>query len=304
MEGVGEAGEIWDAWKDSEWYRELVRFLFHRDFQGRDITAAGRRRIRMWARNFVVFDGRRRKGLFYRERGGKHSLCVLEWDVVAILTRYHDCHGHFAARLLVQFLVGKAYWPTRARDAYYFARTCESCQAMGPLQPSVGSKAIVHLQPFDMVGLDFIGPITPASNTGNKYIIIMVDYFTRFLFAKAVTHATGAAARSLFESVTGSFGDPLSVYTDNGAHFTGEDFHGLLVERGIKHFPAPQSHPSSVGLAERCIQLLMGILKRRVQTTSKTMWDTLIPSAVQTLNTRGVMVHGYTPAELLLEYNP
>ena len=62
MEGVGEAGEIWDAWKDSEWYRELVRFLFHRDFQGRDITAAGRRRIRMWARNFVVFDGQRRKG--------------------------------------------------------------------------------------------------------------------------------------------------------------------------------------------------------------------------------------------------
>ena len=48
----------------------------------------------------------------------------------------------------------------------------------------------------------------------------------------------------------------------------------------------------------------MGILKRRVQTTNKTMWDTLIPSAVQTLNTRGVKVHGYTPAELLLGYNP
>ena len=303
VEGEGEAGEIWDAWKDSEWYGELVRFLLRGDFQGRDLTAAGRRRIRMWARNFVVFDGQRRKGLFYRERGGKHSLCVLEWDVVAILTRYHDCHGHFAARLLVQFLVGKAYWPTRARDAYYFARTCESCQAMGPLQPSVGSGAIVHLQPFDMVGLDFIGPITPDSNTGNKYIIIMVDYFTRFLFAKALTHATGAAARSLFESFTRSFGDPLSVYTDNGSHFTGEDIHGLLVEHGIKLIPAPKSHSSSVGLAERYVQLLMRILKRRVQTTSKRMWDTVIPRALRTLNTCGAKVHAYTPAELLLGYN-
>ena len=175
---------------------------------------------------------------------------------------------------------------------------------MGPLQPSVGSRAIVDLLPFDMVGLDFIGPITPISDTGNHYIIIMVDYFTRNLFAKAVTQATGVAAKGLFESVTALFGNPLSVYTDNGAHFTGDDFYGLLVGRGIKHFPAPKSHPSSVGLAKQYLQLLMGILKRRVQNTGKTLWDTLIHSTVQTLNTRGVKVHGFTPSELLLGYNP
>lgn len=175
---------------------------------------------------------------------------------------------------------------------------------MGPLKPSVGAGAIAHLQPFDMVGLDFIGPITPASFTGNRYIILMVDYFTRHLFAKAVPQATGIAARNLFESVTSTFGNPLAVYTDNGAHFTGEDFHGLLVERDIKHFPAPKTHPSSVGLAERYVQLIMGILKRRVQTTNKALWDSLLPSAVMTLNTRGVQVHGYTPSELLLGYNP
>ena len=113
-----------------------------------------------------------------------------------------------------------------------------------------------------MVDPDFIWPITPASDSGNQYIIIMVDYFTRYLFAKAVTHATVAAAQDLFESVTSSFGNPLLVHTDNGAHFTGEEFHGMIVERGIKHFPAPKSHPSSVGLVERYVQLLIGIMKR------------------------------------------
>ena len=48
----------------------------------------------------------------------------------------------------------------------------------------------------------------------------------------------------------------------------------------------------------------MGILKRRVQTTRKDLWDTLLPSAVMTLNTRGVQVHGFTPSKLLLGYNP
>ena len=104
--------EVWDAWKESEWYGELVRFLLRGDFRGRDVTAAVRRRIQMWGKRFGLFDGQRRKGLSYKERGGKLSLCVLEEDVVGILTRYHDCHGNFAGRQLVQFLVGKAYWLT------------------------------------------------------------------------------------------------------------------------------------------------------------------------------------------------
>ena len=48
----------------------------------------------------------------------------------------------------------------------------------------------------------------------------------------------------------------------------------------------------------------MGILKRRVQTTTKNIWDMLRPSTVNPLNTRGVKVHGYSPSELLLGYNP
>ena len=72
-----------EAWKGSEWYGELIRFLLRGVFRGRDVTAAGRRRIRMWAKKFVWFDGQKRKGLFYQERGGMLSLCVREEDVEA-----------------------------------------------------------------------------------------------------------------------------------------------------------------------------------------------------------------------------
>ena len=229
---------------------------------------------------------------------------MLPDGVAETLGFYHDCHGHFAGRVLTEYLLGKVYWPTRVKDAHYFARTCEECQAMGPIKPSVGIKPIVHLQPFDMVGLDFIGPITPVSAQGNRYIIIMVDYFTWFLFAHAVAAATGEAARALFESATETFGDPLAAYTDNGQHFLGDEFHGMLVKRGIRHFPAPKTHPLLVGLAERYVQLIMGILRRRVQGSNKDLWDTLLASAVQTLNTRGIKVHRFTPSELLFGYNP
>jgi hypothetical protein len=157
---------------------------------------------------------------------------------------------------------------------------------------------------MDMVGLDFIGPITPTSTNGNRYIIIMVDYFSRHLFARAAATSTGTVAKGLFLDVVNIFGWPRAVYTDNGSHFVGSEFHSMLVTQNVKHFPAPKTHPSSVGLAERYVQLLMGILKRRIQSMEKTSWDTLIMDAVGTLNMRALRVHGFTPSELLLGYKP
>ena len=305
MEGRrGKEKEVWDVWEESDWYGELTRFLLCGDFAGTNLGVYERRRIRIWGRRFVLFDGRKQRGLFYTEKDGRLSLCILPDDVMPTLKAYHNCHGHFAGRLLIQFLLGKVYWPTRAQDCHYYARTFPDCQSMGPIRPSAGIKPIVHLQPFDMVGLDFIGQITPTSVQGNRFIIIMVDYFTRFLFAKAILAATGDAARGLLETAVKTFGRPLAVYTDNGQHFLGEEFHGTLSRWGVKHFPAPKTHQSSVGLAERYVQLVMGILKRRIQGSDKRLWDTLLASAVRTLNTRGVEVHAFMPSELLLGYNP
>ena len=151
--------------------------------------------------------------------------------------------------------------------------------------------------------MDFIGPIAPMSNSGNRYIVILLDYFTRYMFAQAVSNATGEAARNLLETVVDLLGWPLSIYTDNGPHFTGKEFHGLLEERGVRHFPAPKSHLQSVGLAERYVQLLMNNLKKEMQRASKFTWDEHIPEVLRTLNTRALCVHGFTPAELLFGFN-
>ena len=63
--------EVWDAWEDSEWYGELVRFLLRGDFAGRNLVVYERRRIRIWGRRFVLFDGRRQKVLFYMGKVGR-----------------------------------------------------------------------------------------------------------------------------------------------------------------------------------------------------------------------------------------
>ena len=89
---------------------------------------------------------------------------------------------------------------------------------IAPLKPSVSQMAIVHLQPLDMMGFDFVGRF-PDSPRGNKYIVIGVDYFTRFLFAEPIPVSQGKSAVALLMRVARMFGSPRAVYTDNGAHF-------------------------------------------------------------------------------------
>ena len=49
---------------------------------------------------------------------------------------------------------------------------------------------ILALQPLDIMALDFISPITPRGPSREAYILIGVDYATRFLFARPLISAT------------------------------------------------------------------------------------------------------------------
>ena len=68
---------------------------------------------------------------------------------------------------------------------------------------------ILELQPFDMIGIDYIGPIAPISHDGCRYICVVVDYFTRFVILEAVRSYTSAAtANFVYHRVFSIFGVP------------------------------------------------------------------------------------------------
>jgi len=300
---VVEEVRDWSRWKESAWYGMVVEVLLSGGRKSEEEDQREWRLARLKGRRYRLYDGRI-KGLFYMERNGKLARCIEEEEVKQELQRHHDCHGHFAGKMLLSRLIGKVHWPTRATDAHYYAQTCHACQVFGPIKPSAGIKPVVYLQPMDMVRMDFIGPITPTSGHGNRYIIIMVDYFSRYLFAKAVKGPTVEAAWDLLLTAMNHLGNPVAVYTDNGSHFTGEAFQNELAIRGIKHFPVPMTHPQSVGLSERYVQLLMKTVKRFSFQAGRHRWDDYVSIATRALNTRIVRVHGYTPAELIFEFVP
>lgn len=202
-------------------------------------------------------------GTLYRERTGKLATCVFESRVEGILRRYHDSHGHFAKDMTLRLSKGRYYWLTRSRDVAQYVQSCDSCQRFGPLGlVKRALRTLLNFLPMEMIGIDFVGPIATSSRNGKKYILIALDYLSRFPFAEATTWADGITMKSFVtKKIAQVTGWPVAVYSDNASYFVKGVFAQELKKRGVLNFPAPITNPSSVGLAEKYVHLTMTALR-------------------------------------------
>ena len=297
----------WYSWLEDTWYGDVVSYLlFERSLQ---LGETRQRKVRRDARKYMLVENEdSAPRLVYRETDGSLARCVRHNEVSIILHRFHDNHGHFAAGIVARNLIGRYYWPGRLQDVAKWCLSCEACQRIGPRKNSSQVKPITSLQPMDLMGMDFVGPITPNSVNGSVYILLAVDYFSRFLFAHATERNTGEAVVTFLENcIVKTFGWPLAFYVDNGSHFVKGKLPGRLKDVGTLLFTAPITNPRSVGLSERYVQLVLAGLRARIAADvfPKAMerWDEHLDHVVQAINTRVLRVHGYTPSQLFLGFN-
>lgn len=80
--------------------------------------------------------------------------------------------------------------------------TCHECQKMNkkPLTTATELHPIPVRSPWYHVGMDFVGPITPVSRNGNRFILTLSDYFTKWVEAVPLpSKSSFGVARSLFK---------------------------------------------------------------------------------------------------------
>lgn len=298
----------WEEWLDDPWYMQVVEYHKTGVSKTESILAETEHKItKRKAKRFILIEHDDDTcELAYRESSGKLSRCIHQGQVFGTMEILHNLHGHFSDQITLKRCVGKFYWPTRYKDIYAFCRSCPNCQMIGPLRPTKGLLPVVSLQVGDILAFDYIGPFTPIAKSGARFIGIGVDYFARFLFADAVEQATSANTVAIFENkVVDKIGYPRAVYTDNGSHFK-KHFAAHLKEAGVKQYFAPITNPSSVGLAERYVQLILNIYRAVLQHHPELIfeWDVILPSIVRAANTRYIRMFGFSPAELLMGFNP
>jgi transposase InsO family protein len=111
-----------------------------------------------------------------------------------------------------------------------------------PLQP------ILPDFPFSKWGLDFIGPINPPSSTGQVFILIATNYFTKWDEVVPLKRSIDDQVISFLENnIFSRFGLPLEIITDNGLAFISTKLTYFLAKLGVKNFTSSTYYPQGNG---------------------------------------------------------
>ena len=195
-------GRLFAVQKVPLWYSYIAEFLSTQAFPA-NLDRNERHKIRVNSTNFAIIANK----LYRRGIDGILRRCVDYTEVPDILEACHDnaCGGHFSGRLTGQKILRAGYyWPTLFADAEAYAKKCDACQryARNDLHMDLPLHPTLPISPLEKWGINYIGPIAPMSSKRNQYIIIVVEYLTKWAEAKAIKAADAKqTAIFLYENI-------------------------------------------------------------------------------------------------------
>ena len=155
--------------------------------------------------------------------GTRRRLWVPQHRVGDLLFDYHDSliAGHGGITQMDNALRNKFYWPTYYKDIYNYVRECRLCQErknakipiLLPMQP------LVAKYPWELVEIDILGPL-PQTGDGYQYVLVMIDWFTKYLEVKCLKQTTAEViGKALLNKLFLRHGSIGTILSDNAKHF-------------------------------------------------------------------------------------
>jgi hypothetical protein len=204
----------------------------------------------------------------------------IRWSILKI---YHDTSAngaHFGREKTLHKIKKRYFWPSMTKDISNHVKSCLKCAQFNPRRRKPPG-ALKPIDPPDgvwqLLAMDFHGPIIPTSQRQNKYIISATDILSKFVVTKAVKDCTAqTAARFIKEDIISKFGTPRCILTDNGTHFTASVMEELLKHVGITHLYSTPYHLQTNGQIER-YNATMDAKIAALSNDRKTNWDEQLP---------------------------
>ncbi|XP_064971613.1 uncharacterized protein LOC135616356 [Musa acuminata AAA Group] len=175
------------------------------------------------------------------------------------------------------------------------ARTVLAKVHEGVCGEHIGGRTLAHK--ILRQGLDLLGPFPPASGQ-RKYIVVGVDYFTKWVEAEPLATITERQIEKfVWRNLVTRFGLPKTIITDNGPQFASGKFREFCESHGIQLKFSSVAYPQTNGLAEVTNRSILDELKRRVF-AARSAWTDELPSVLWSLCTTPKTATGESPYSL------
>ena len=277
---------------------------------------------RYWQK--VVFSGRfiwdeKTSLLFYAEEGGeedadepkKHLKRVVPASMrQSLIASVHDTGSrHTAGDGMHRILRRQFWWPKMRAELRDVCKSCEGCQMQkGSTWKQGKLKLFPATRPFEMVSIDIVGPL-PVTKTKNRYIITMIDRFSRYCMLQPTKTVTAHDVVQAMERWMSIFGPPDMILSDNGSQFVSKVFAEYNKANRTKQKWTTPYNPSTNGMIER----LHRWIKERLSLISydngadfvepKDDWSAYLPVIQHIYNTQPNRMLDYAPSEIIFGRN-
>lgn len=210
--------------------------------------------------------------------------------------------GHWGKQAtLAKLAMMNARYEGDEKDVEQWVRTCGICQKGRTAAASLAAanRVTMRKEPWDTVAMDAFGPI-PEDEKGNRFVILMVDLFTRFVFLWAAVDLTAESAVDAIAHLVAWAGPPRCLQSDKGSLFTAEVTQRLADLLGVKQHFTTTAHPESNGSAERHGGIMLRAMRALVmEKRMERQWSRLLPVVQLQINSRVHKVTGTAPIRML-----
>lgn len=277
-------GSWHDAYIASTWFGDVYRFL-------QDMIPNPGPVLLKKAFNYRILDN-----TLWVYRRDTYLPCIPEGKVLKIMQAVHDNDGHWAKTgTLARLRSYGYYWPGQSNDVERYIAGCLECARHGPATRSQPLNPVRVTYPFQLLGMDFIGPLNTTA-AGHVYIFNVVCYFTRFVVPFATKTANVEDVIWCLKLLFAMYRTPHAIYCDRGQHFLNEELQEFLRQQGVSISYSPSGASKSTGMVEMSNHLVEQVLRKDPDPN----WDVCLPKAAKAVNSRIIPYLGLSPTAIML----
>jgi hypothetical protein len=221
------------------------------------------------------------------------------------ISKYHNALiGHFGFDRTYDRMINDpaiSAWPNMRADIKAFIQQCSLCQKLSAIKQDIKTHpfTLASYSPMSRIAIDTIGPL-PEADGGYKYIIVIIDAFSRFVKLYPCQEVTAISALQAILEWIGFFGCPEELVSDNGTQFSNELIDNLLELMNTQNLKIHAYSKEENAIVERANKEVLRHLRAICyDRKTKTLWYNVLPLVQRIINAQVHKSIGVSPAQII-----
>jgi hypothetical protein len=253
-------------------------------------------------RNFEV-----ENGLVYLKEKESRLLCIPKVLINGqsareiVISEAHSLLAHLGASKTLDYLQDQCWWKDIISDTKSFCETCMTCKHSKPSNQKpygLPNPLPIPGNPWESIGMDFVGPLPESSNRDGTYdsITVIICLLTAMvhLIPSRINYNACQLAELMFEEVYKHHGLPKNIISDRAVLFTSTFWGHLHKLLGTKLKMSSTYHPQTDGSTERANRMVTQMLRQCIN-AKQTDWVAKLPAIEFAINSAHSESMGFAP---------